>query len=200
MSSPPNRCAPALGQRAFINTNGLTAKATTPQYAPWPINGSAFYTCAGEHANLTTQSSTSVPCFSAVRPTPPRSITLLKKIDRPPQTSGETRSSPLISLRHFGLVRCGQEGGALGQGHNPGRVVFDRADDLPRLQCSFLLKSAPYAEIGNPTSRILVLFAQGLGVRFAVRIKEFLSALLPRRSQFGRCNVPVRPAFLGNGP
>jgi hypothetical protein len=46
----------------------------------------------------------------------------------------------------------------------------------------------------------LVLFAQGLGVRFAVRIKEFLSALLPRRSEFGRCNVPVRPAFLGNGP
>jgi hypothetical protein len=59
---------------------------------------------------------------------------------------------------------------------------------------------APYAETGNPTSRILVLFAQGLGVRFAVRIKEFLSALLPRRSEFGRCNVPVRPAFLGNGP
>jgi hypothetical protein len=46
----------------------------------------------------------------------------------------------------------------------------------------------------------LVLFAQGLGVRFAVRIKEFLSALLPRRSEFGRGNVPVRAAFLGNGP
>jgi len=80
------------------------------------------------------------------------------------------------------------------------RADLNRADDLPRLQCSFLLKSAPYAEIGNPTSRILVLFAQGLDVRFAVRIKEFLSALLPRRSEFGRCNVPVRPAFLGNGP
>ena len=46
----------------------------------------------------------------------------------------------------------------------------------------------------------LVLFAQGLDVRFVVRIKEFLSALLPRRSKFGRCNVPVRAAFLGNGP
>src|ERR1700675_512785 len=46
----------------------------------------------------------------------------------------------------------------------------------------------------------LVLFAQGLDVRFAVGIKEFLSDLLPRRSEFGRCNVPVRPAFLGNGP
>jgi len=78
--------------------------------------------------------------------------------------------------------------------------LFDWADDLPRLQCSFPLKSAPYAEAGNPTSRALVLFAQALGVPFAIRIKEFLSALLPRRSEFGHCNVPVRPAFLGNGP
>ena len=112
----------------------------------------------------------------------------------------DRRLQSLFLHRHFGLGRCEQEGGALGQGHNPGRVVFDWADDLPRLQCSFLLKSAPYAEIGNPTSRILVLFAQGLGKGFAVRIKEFLSAVLPRRSEFGRCNVPVRPAFLGNGP
>ena len=108
---------------------------------------------------------------------------------------GEMNSVPEI---FFGLGRCEQEGGALGQGHNPGRVVFDWADDMPRLQCSFLLKSAPYAEIGNPTSRILVLFAQGLGVRFAVRIKEFLSALLPRRFEFGRCDIPIRPAFLGD--
>jgi hypothetical protein len=56
------------------------------------------------------------------------------------------------------------------------------------------LPTAPVAKDG------LVLFAQGLAVRFAVRIKEFLSALLPGRSEFGRCNVPVRPAFLGNGP
>ncbi len=94
---------------------------------------------------------------------------------------------PAVAIRSLRFIRV-----------PPG--IFDWADVLPRLQCSFLLKSAPYAEIGNPTSRILVLFAQGLGVRFAVRIKEFLSALLPRRSKFGRCNVPVRPAFLGNGP
>jgi len=55
-------------------------------------------------------------------------------------------------------------------------------------------------ELLNSCTPPLVLFAQGLGVRFAVRIKEFLSALLPRRSEFGRCNVPVRPAFPGNGP
>jgi hypothetical protein len=38
-----------------------------------------------------------------------------------------------------------------------------------------------------------------LNVRFAVRIVEFLAALLPRRFKFGRCDVPVRPAFFGNG-
>jgi hypothetical protein len=30
-------------------------------------------------------------------------------------------------------------------------------------------------------SRILILFTQGLGIRFAVGIEEFLSALLPSR-------------------
>jgi len=89
MSSPPNRCVPALGQRASINTNVLVAKATMPRYAPWLISGSASYIVAGKLANLTTQSSTSQPCFNAVRLTPPLSIILPKKIDRPPQTSGE---------------------------------------------------------------------------------------------------------------
>ena len=45
----------------------------------------------------------------------------------------------------------------------------------------------------------LVLFTDSLGVGFAVGIEEFLAALLPRRLEFGRCDVPVRPAFLGNG-
>ena len=44
----------------------------------------------------------------------------------------------------------------------------------------------------------LVLFTQGLGVGFTVGIEEFLSALLPRRFEFGRRDVPVRSAFLGN--
>src|SRR6204780_5692438 len=46
---------------------------------------------------------------------------------------------------------------------------------------------------------VLILFTESLDVRFAVRIEEFLAALLPRRFEFGRCNVPVRPAFLGDG-
>src|SRR3982074_1895153 len=46
---------------------------------------------------------------------------------------------------------------------------------------------------------LLVLFAESLDVRFAVRIEEVLAALLPRRLEFGRCDVPVWPAFLGNG-
>src|SRR5258707_15598476 len=46
---------------------------------------------------------------------------------------------------------------------------------------------------------LLVLFTDGLGIGFAVGIEEFLAALLPRRLEFGRCHIPVRPAFLGNG-
>ena len=45
----------------------------------------------------------------------------------------------------------------------------------------------------------LILFTESLDVRFAVRIEEFLAALLPRRFEFGSSDVPVRPAFLGNG-
>jgi len=45
----------------------------------------------------------------------------------------------------------------------------------------------------------LILFAECLGVRFAVRIEEFLAALAPRRFEFGRGDVPVRPALFRNG-
>ncbi len=48
-------------------------------------------------------------------------------------------------------------------------------------------------------TQLLILFTEGLDVRFAVRIEEFLAALLPRRFEFGRCDVPVGPAFFGNG-
>src|SRR5215468_2857093 len=46
---------------------------------------------------------------------------------------------------------------------------------------------------------LLIVFTQSLDVRFAVRVEEFFAALLPRRFEFGRCDVPVRPAFLGYG-
>ena len=44
----------------------------------------------------------------------------------------------------------------------------------------------------------LILLTESLDIRFAVRIEEFLAAFLPRRFEFGRCDVPVRPAFLGD--
>jgi len=44
-----------------------------------------------------------------------------------------------------------------------------------------------------------MLFTESLEVRLAVRIEEFLAALLPRRFEFGGCDVPVRPAFPRNG-
>ena len=45
---------------------------------------------------------------------------------------------------------------------------------------------------------LLILFSKSLSVGFAVRIEEVLAALLPRRLEFGRCDVPVWPAFLAN--
>src|SRR5690349_20288948 len=46
----------------------------------------------------------------------------------------------------------------------------------------------------------LVLFAESLGVCFAVGIEEFLTALLPGGFKFSTRDVPIRPAFSGNGP
>src|ERR1700722_13535541 len=55
--------------------------------------------------------------------------------------------------------------------------------------------------IQRPEQRglLLILFTESLDVRFAVRIEEFLATFLPRRFEFWRCDVPVRPAFPGNG-
>ena len=46
---------------------------------------------------------------------------------------------------------------------------------------------------------VLILFTEGLDVRLAVRIEEFLAALLPRSLELRGRDVPVRPAFPGNG-
>ncbi len=45
----------------------------------------------------------------------------------------------------------------------------------------------------------LILSTGSLDVRFGVRLEEFFGALLPRLFGFRPCNVPIRPAFLGNG-
>jgi N-6 DNA Methylase len=63
---------------------------------------------------------------------------------------------------------------------------------------SWLMQIAahPRVSIAIP---LLILFTERLVVRFAVRIKESLAALLPRRFEFGRCDVTVRPTFLSHG-
>src|SRR5262245_59815883 len=45
---------------------------------------------------------------------------------------------------------------------------------------------------------LLILFTKRWAVCFAVRIEEFLAALLPRRFEFGRCDIPVRTALFQN--
>jgi hypothetical protein len=51
----------------------------------------------------------------------------------------------------------------------------------------------------NAAIPLLILLTESLHITLAVWIEEFLAALLPRRFEFGCCDVPVRPAFLGNG-
>ena len=123
------------------------------------------------------------------------------------RTLQRTKSSPLCP--GLGSVAVGAENRTQAR-----RLCYLRFGDVPYAPASHRSLGASLHQVTkllsltlslldflDPSSQIaLVLFAQGLGVRFAVRIKEFLSALLPRRSEFGRCNVPVRPAFLGNGP
>jgi hypothetical protein len=46
---------------------------------------------------------------------------------------------------------------------------------------------------------VLVLFAESLQVRFAVRVEKVFAALLPPLFEFGLGDVPVRPAFFGHG-
>ena len=43
------------------------------------------------------------------------------------------------------------------------------------------------------------MFTDHLGVGFAVRIEKLLTALLPGGLHFRRSDVPVAPAFPGNG-
>ena len=45
----------------------------------------------------------------------------------------------------------------------------------------------------------LILFTESPDVRSGVRIAVLLAALLARSFEFGRCDVPVRPAFPGDG-
>ena len=46
---------------------------------------------------------------------------------------------------------------------------------------------------------LLILFTDGLDIRFAVGIEEFFAALLPGGFEFGGGDVPVWAAFLGDG-
>ena len=48
--------------------------------------------------------------------------------------------------------------------------------------------------------RLLILLPERLNERLSVRVEEFLTPLLPRRSKFRCRNIPVRPAILQPGP
>src|SRR5258708_8735558 len=72
-------------------------------------------------------------------------------------------------------------------------------DQVHSLICSRLHPRDSRGDLNRAfRSRILVLFTQGLGVRFAVGIEEFLSALLPRPFEFVRPTPPLHPPLLLN--
>ena len=54
-------------------------------------------------------------------------------------------------------------------------------------------------KIGLMAMALLILFTESLNVGFAIRVEEFLAALLPRDFEFGCSDVPIRPTFPGNG-
>jgi hypothetical protein len=85
------------------------------------------------------------------------------------------------------------------------RVVERRGDDQHPLHIpahrtegvivAISLRSASRTTMIAVTG-FLAQLTEGLDVRLAVWIEQFLAALLPCRFEFGRCDVPVRPAFL----
>jgi hypothetical protein len=90
----------------------------------------------------------------------------------------------------------------LGQGPTDVRFTPESGHSSERLECPLCarlrFKESPLA--AQPTrTPLLVLFTDRLRVRFTIGIEKLLAALLPRRLEFGRCDVPVRPAFLGHG-
>ena len=50
-----------------------------------------------------------------------------------------------------------------------------------------------------PPGGHLILFPQRLNVRFAVRVEELFTALLPRGLESGCRDVPIWPALAGDG-
>src|SRR5712675_1029598 len=48
-------------------------------------------------------------------------------------------------------------------------------------------------------TRLLVLFTQSSGLSVALRREELPAVLLSSCSEVGRCDVPIRPAYLGYG-
>ena len=54
-------------------------------------------------------------------------------------------------------------------------------------------------QVGWIQRQILALFAESLSKGLAVWIEQLLAALLPGRFEFGRGDVPVRPAFAADG-
>src|SRR6267142_4818701 len=63
-----------------------------------------------------------------------------------------------------------------------------------------LLSGSAVPIVGTGTAQrvLLILFADSLDIGFAIRIEELLAALVPRSFKFGRCDVPIRSAFLAN--
>lgn len=79
------------------------------------------------------------------------------------------------------------------------RGLSSRAEGSVRLGASGVAFEAwDYAYDGRPAA-LSILFAEGLGVGFAVGVEEVFAAFLPGFLHFRRGDVPVGAAFFGDG-
>src|SRR5215475_5066668 len=100
--------------------------------------------------------------------------------------SNRAITSSRATIPQFDRVNAGKAGGRRDHRH-----LLIR--ELPRDRIAKFTVQADIGDIApKPDHR-------EFGLGFTVRIEEFLATLLPRRLQFRRCDVPIRPAFLADG-
>src|SRR5215831_3040447 len=72
------------------------------------------------------------------------------------------------------------------------------ARDNPRWSSSIARHWAVLSAREDPSSEVLVLFADRLRIALAIWIEKFLATFLPRRFELRRCDIPIRSAVHAN--
>ena len=111
----------------------------------------------------------------------------------PEDAMREIRDRITTNVRFNSVVETGVPGFIPGAR----RTEFSGAE--PQVKVATSAFGSQVREVERTQRQLLALFAESLSISLAVRIEELLAALLPRSFEFGRCDVPVRPAFPADG-